>query len=39
VIDWVLSARDGRGFEAAEDDFEAWWHSLRIAPPEPEHAG
>jgi hypothetical protein len=39
VIDWVLSAREGRGFEAAEGDFEAWWHSLRVDTPEAEHAG
>ena len=30
VLDWTLSARGGRGFEAAERDFDAWWHTLRV---------
>jgi hypothetical protein len=30
VLDWVLTARDGHGFEAAKGDFDAWWHTLRF---------
>lgn len=30
AIDWLLSARDGRGFEAAEADFDAWWRTLAV---------
>ena len=26
------SAREGRGFEQAERDFEAWWQTLHIEP-------
>jgi len=39
VIDWVLTARDGRGFEAAERDFETWWRSLRVGAPGGEQPG
>jgi hypothetical protein len=32
ALDWALSAREGRGFEQAERDFEAWWQTLHIEP-------
>lgn len=32
VLDWLLTARDGHGFERALPDFDAWWQTLRAAP-------
>lgn len=31
ILDFVLTARDGHGFESALADFDAWWQSLRPA--------
>ncbi|MEM7411938.1 MAG: hypothetical protein AAF430_17040 [Myxococcota bacterium] len=30
AYDWVLTARDGAGFEEAEPTFDAWWRSLEV---------
>ena len=30
ALDWVLTVREARDFEAAERDFDAWWQSLRV---------
>ena len=30
ALDWVLIARETNGFEAAESDFDAWWHTLAV---------
>ena len=30
ALDWVLIAREADGFEAAEADFDAWWHTLAV---------
>jgi hypothetical protein len=32
ALDWVLSAREGRGFEQVERDFDAWWQTLHVEP-------
>jgi hypothetical protein len=30
ALDWVLIAREADGFEAAQGDFDAWWHTLAV---------
>jgi hypothetical protein len=30
ALDWVLTAREGRGFEEAKLDFDAWWQTLAV---------
>jgi hypothetical protein len=30
VIDWILAARGGEDFAAAEADFDAWWSASRL---------
>jgi hypothetical protein len=35
ALDWVLIARNGDDFESAERDFDAWWHTLAVAPQSP----
>ena len=32
ALDWALIAREADGFEAAEGDFDAWWHTLGVDP-------
>lgn len=32
ALDWALIARDAERFEAAEPDFDAWWHTLAVDP-------
>jgi hypothetical protein len=32
ALDWVLIGRESGGFEAAEGDFDAWWHTLAVVP-------
>ena len=30
ALDWVLIAREADGFEAAQNDFDAWWHTFAV---------
>jgi len=32
ALDWALIARETDGFEAAEQDFDAWWRTLVVDP-------
>jgi hypothetical protein len=32
ALDWLLIARDADGFESAEAEFDAWWHTLAVEP-------
>ena len=32
ALDWALIAREAEGFEAAEQEFDAWWGTLAVDP-------